>query len=80
MLATTVTIAQQGHITIPEQIRDTFHWTEGVELTLEITETGISLTPKTTNKKLSAKSLRGCLQHTGKPIPTEKLIEQDVTD
>ncbi len=75
MLTTTITISQQGHITIPEQVRNSFHWTEGMELVLEITETGISLSPKTINKKLSAKSLRGCLQHIGEPIPTEQLCK-----
>ncbi|WP_417910708.1 hypothetical protein [Candidatus Electronema sp. PJ] len=45
-----------------------------MELTLITTESDIMLIPKT-QKKLSAKSLRGCLQYKGKPIPTEHLCK-----
>ncbi len=74
MLAATVKISGQGQVVIPKNIFNSLHWTDGMELMLMTTESGIMLMPKT-QKKLSAKSLRGCLQHKGKPIPTEQLCK-----
>ena len=74
MLSTTVKISEQGQVIIPRNIFDSLHWTDGMELTLVTTASGIMLMPKT-HKKLSAKSLRGCLQHNGEPIPTEQLCK-----
>jgi len=74
MLAITVTISEQGQLTIPKDVCDSLHLTKDMELTLIATESGIMLTPKT-KTKLSAKSLRGCLQHTGNPIPTDQLCK-----
>ncbi len=74
MLATTVKISGQGQVVIPRNVCDSLHWTNGMELTLITTELGITLMPKT-QKKITAKSLRGCLQHKGNPIPTEKLCK-----
>ena len=77
MLATIVIISEEGQVTIPKNICDSLHLTDGMELTLVATELGIMLTPKI-KTKLSAKSLRGCLQHTGHPIPTEQLCKPDL--
>lgn len=74
MLAATVKISEQGQVVIPRSICDSLHWTDGMELTLITTDSGIMLMPKTKNK-LPAKSLRGCLQHKGKLIPTEQLCK-----
>jgi len=72
MLTITVTVSERGQVTIPKNICDSLHLTDGMELTLVATESNVMLTPKT-KTKLSAKSLRGCLQHTGNPIPTDQL-------
>jgi bifunctional DNA-binding transcriptional regulator/antitoxin component of YhaV-PrlF toxin-antitoxin module len=74
MLAATVKISGQGQVVIPRNIFDSLHWSDGMELTLVTTASGIMLMPKT-QKKLSAKSLRGCLQHKGEPVPTEQLCK-----
>jgi bifunctional DNA-binding transcriptional regulator/antitoxin component of YhaV-PrlF toxin-antitoxin module len=74
MLAATVKVSGQRQVVIPRNIFDSLHWTDGMELTLITTESGIMLMPKT-QKKNPAKSLRGCLQHKGKPIPTEQLCK-----
>nr|VFJ68880.1 MAG: looped-hinge helix DNA binding domain-containing protein, AbrB family [Candidatus Kentron sp. FW] len=74
MLAATVTISPNGQIEIPKNVFDSLHWRNGMELTLTATGSGVMLTPKGSKKnKLSASSLRGCLQHTGEPISTERL-------
>ncbi len=74
MLATTVTISKQGQVIIPRNICDSLHWTDGMELTLVTIESGIMIMPKIKNK-LPTKSLRGYLQHTGNPIPTDQLCK-----
>lgn len=74
MLTTTVKISEQGQVTIPQNIVESLHWTNGMELTLVTTDSGVMLVPKT-QKKLSAKSLRGCLQHHGESISTEQLCK-----
>nr|VFJ60109.1 MAG: hypothetical protein BECKFM1743A_GA0114220_102563 [Candidatus Kentron sp. FM]VFJ60703.1 MAG: hypothetical protein BECKFM1743C_GA0114222_102783 [Candidatus Kentron sp. FM]VFK13296.1 MAG: hypothetical protein BECKFM1743B_GA0114221_102756 [Candidatus Kentron sp. FM] len=73
MLAATVTISPNGRIEIPQDVFHSLRWRNGMELTLTTAGSGVMLTPKTAEKKLSANALRGCLQHTGKPIPTERL-------
>lgn len=75
MLATTVKISKTGQVEIPKNIFNSLHWKDGMELTLITTESGIMLTPKVVKNKISAKSLRGCLQHTGSPIPTDQLCK-----
>ena len=74
MLAATIKISGQRQIIIPQNIFDSLHWTDGMELMLMTTDSGIMLMPKT-QKKLSAKSLRGFLQHNGEPISTEQLCK-----
>lgn len=74
MLATTVKISEHGKVIIPSNICDSLHWTKGMELMLITTKSGVMLTSQT-SPKLSAKSLRGCLQHEGEPILTEQLCK-----
>jgi len=74
MLAATIKISGQRQIIIPKNIFDSLHWTDGMELMLMTTDSGIMLMPKT-QKKLSAKSLRGFLQHNGEAISTEQLCK-----
>ena len=73
MLAATVTVSPNGQIEIPKDVFDSLHWRDGMELTLTATGSGVMLAPKMAGNKLSASALRGCLQHTGTPIPTERL-------
>jgi AbrB family looped-hinge helix DNA binding protein len=74
MLIATITISEEGQVIIPKEVFDSLDWSDGMELTLVTIESGILLTPKIKNK-LSAKSLRGCLQHRGNPIPTDQLCK-----
>ena len=74
MLAATIKISGQRQIIIPQNIFDSLHWTDGMELMLMTTDSGIMLMPKA-QKKLSAKSLKGFLQHNGEPISTEQLCK-----
>lgn len=74
MLAATVKISEKRQVVILRNIFDSLHWTDGMELTLITTESGIMLMPKS-QKKLPAKLLRGCLQHKGKPVPIEQLCK-----
>ncbi len=76
MLATTVKLSSKGQVVIPKDVRDSFHWGIGAELTLLATEHGVMLQTKPNkDKKQAAKSLRGMLQHKGKIIPTEQLCK-----
>lgn len=76
MLATTVKLSSKGQVVIPKSVRESFHWKVGSELTLVATEHGVMLQTKPFggNKK-AAKSLRGFLQHKGKPVSTETLCK-----
>ena len=74
MMAATVRLSSKGQIVIPKDVRDSLHWDVGVQLMLVMTENGVMLQTKAPKpRKLPAKSLRGFLQHTGIPIPTEEL-------
>ena len=76
MLANTVKLSSKGQVVIPKDVRDSFHWGLGVELSLLATESGVILETKPGNeKKQVAKSLRGMLQHKGKAISTEQLCK-----
>ena len=76
MMAATVRLSSKGQIVIPKEVRDSLHWDEGVELTLVTTEHGVILQSKPKQQqRLSAKSLRGFLQYTGAPVPTEILCK-----
>jgi bifunctional DNA-binding transcriptional regulator/antitoxin component of YhaV-PrlF toxin-antitoxin module len=67
-------ISEHGKVAIPNNICDLLQWTDGMELTLVTTDSGVMLMSKI-KPKLSAKSLRGCLQHKGEPILTEQLCK-----
>ena len=76
MLASTVRLSSKGQIVIPKEVRDSYHWRTGTELVLVATEDGVMLQGKSlSEKKISAKTLRGCLQHTGKVISIEELCK-----
>jgi len=76
MLGATVKLSSKGQIVIPKDVRDSFHWEVGSELTLLATEHGVILQTKpSSEKKQTAKSLRGFLQHKGKAVSTEQLCK-----
>ncbi|PCI67325.1 MAG: AbrB family transcriptional regulator [Gammaproteobacteria bacterium] len=74
MQSATVKLSSKGQVVIPKDLRDSFHWDVGSELTLMATEHGLLMQTKQDDQKtLSAQSLRGFLQHKGKVIPIEQL-------
>ena len=76
MMTTTVKLSSKGQVVIPKEVRNTFHWGTGTQLTLVTTGYGAMLQNKTREAhKIPAKSLRGFLQHTGKPVLTETLCK-----
>lgn len=76
MIAATVRLSSKGQIVIPKEVRDSLHWDTGIELVLVATEMGVMLQTKAPElAKCSAKSLRGFLQHKGKPISIEQLCK-----
>ena len=76
MMAATVKLSSKGQIVIPKEVRESLRWDVGVELTLVTTEYGVMLQTKPIQQhKLPAKSLRGFLQHKGKPVPAETLCK-----
>lgn len=70
-----VTLSSEGGIVIPKEIRDELHWKPGLELTIEITESGVLLKTKSAGKKLRLEELRGILKYDGPPISTEELCK-----
>ena len=76
MLASTVRLSSKGQIVIPKEVRDSFHWDTGVELLLVATERGVMLqSTSSSEKKISAKALRGFLQYKGTAVSTEDLCK-----
>ena len=76
MMTATVKLSNQGQILIPQEMRESLHWGEETELTLIPTRHGVLLQENAANThKIPVKSLRGFLQHTGKPVSTEKLCK-----
>ena len=74
MITATVKLSNQGQVLIPEEMRESLHWGEETELTLIPTQHGVLLQENVANThKIPVKSLRGFLQHIGKPVSTEKL-------
>jgi AbrB family looped-hinge helix DNA binding protein len=73
MMITTIKLSSTGHVAIPKEIRDEFHWGEGTELLLVSTPQGITLKekPKKTGRNLA--DLIGMLKHEGPPMDTEAL-------
>jgi len=76
MMAATVKMSSKGQIFIPKEVRGSLHWDVGVELILVTSEHGVVLQTKTPQThKIPVKALRGFLQHTGEPVPTETLCK-----
>ena len=75
MSIATLTLTRQGQVAIPKEIRDELHWNAGLELTVEITESGVLLKPRPIGKKLRLEDLRGFLKYDGPPTSTEELCK-----
>lgn len=76
MQVTTVKLSSKGQVVIPKNIRDSFHWHVGEELSLLATEHGVILQTKPRiDKKQNVTLLRGMLQHRGKVLSTEVLSQ-----
>ena len=74
---TTVKLANNGQLIIPQRICEQLHWEEGSDLTLEITATGVLLTSRPKEKR----ALRGFLKNDAKPItPIDPCQPVDYTE
>jgi len=73
--STTAVLFGNGQIHIPQEILETLHWHEGVELKLTPTGQGVLLEAKSNRRGKRLEDLIGMLQHDGPPIPIEELCK-----
>jgi bifunctional DNA-binding transcriptional regulator/antitoxin component of YhaV-PrlF toxin-antitoxin module len=69
----TAILSGNGQIHIPQDILETLHWHEGIELKLTATEQGVLLEAKSNRRGRRLEDLIGMLQHDGPTIPIEEL-------
>lgn len=62
----TTKLSNQGQITIPEFLRNQYHWEEGQELTIIKHGDGILLKPKKSFSPTTLDEVAGCLKYQGK--------------
>lgn len=69
----TVRLSSKGQLVIPRNIRDKLHWEPGMELTVSLAGSGVTILPrkKTADKRLQ--ELRGCLDYDGPQVSDETL-------
>ena len=58
---------EHGHIVLPEEIRQAYHWTVGQELLIMESLNGILLTSQPFFEPTTLDDVAGCLQYTGTP-------------
>jgi len=75
MIASTARITESGQISIPPDMAEILQLVPGTEIDLMLVQTGILLKPKSSKLKISAKLLKGFLQHSGPPVPLELLCK-----
>lgn len=69
----TLTLDADGHLLIPETIRNHHHWQAGMELTVVEIGDGILLRPKKTVQATRVEEVAGCLRYTGKAKTLEDM-------
>lgn len=70
----TTKLSSQGQITIPQILRDQYHWEAGQELIIITMGDGILLKPKKSFPETKLDEVAGCLNYQGK---TKTLAEMD---
>ena len=62
----TTRLSSKGQVIIPKTIRDSRHWSTGLELEVIETDNGILLKPKAPFEESSLDEVAGCLSYKGK--------------
>ncbi|UUO14852.1 MULTISPECIES: AbrB/MazE/SpoVT family DNA-binding domain-containing protein [Aphanizomenonaceae] len=66
-------LSTQGQITIPQVLRDQYHWQDGQELIIINLGDGILLKPKKTFPETTLDAAAGCLNYQGKAKTIEEM-------
>ena len=66
-------LSTQGQITIPQVLRDQYHWQDGQELIIINLGDGILLKPKKTFPETKLDAAAGCLNYKGKAKTIEEM-------
>ena len=66
-------LSNQGQITIPQFLRDQYHWQDGQELIIINLGDGILLKPKKTFPETTLDDAAGCLNYQGKAKTIEEM-------
>lgn len=66
-------LSTQGQITIPQVLRDQYHWQDGQELIIINLGDGILLKPKKTFPETKLDAAAGCLNYQGKAKTIEEM-------
>lgn len=75
MTIANITLSSKGQVVIPKEIRDQLHWTAGLELSIETTESGVLLRSHPQKKGIRLEELRGFLKSVSPPLTTEELCK-----
>ena len=66
-------LSNQGQITIPQILREQYHWEDGQELVIINMGDGILLKPKKPFKETTLEQVAGCLKYEGKAKTIEEI-------
>ena len=66
-------LSNQGQITIPQILREQYHWEDGQELVIINMGDGILLKPKKHFKETTLDQVAGCLKYEGKAKTIEEI-------
>jgi AbrB family looped-hinge helix DNA binding protein len=66
-------LSNQGQITIPQILREQYHWEDGQELVIINMGDGILLKPKKPFKETTLDQVAGCLKYEGKAKTIEEI-------
>jgi len=76
-------LSNQGQITIPQILREQYHWEDGQELVIINMGDGILLKPKKPFQETTLDQVAGCLKYEGKAKTIEEMdeaIEQGIKE
>jgi AbrB family looped-hinge helix DNA binding protein len=66
-------LSNQGQITIPQILREQYHWEDGQELVIINMGDGILLKPKKPFQETTLDQVAGCLKYEGKAKTIEEI-------